>query len=184
MKWSYRNAKRRLCHAARGMIHTFRKHIRHAPMDFDGEHRINAPRAKVWQALNDPVILAACIPGCEKLEATRPGAYAATVALRVGALAARFSGLLTLDDVVEAQSYTLKGQGQGGVAGFVAGSAQVALIDDGDGTLLRWKAAGEIGGRLASVGGRLLHGFAAKAAGDFFSRLNDNLGSQPDCGSP
>lgn len=153
-------------------------------MDFDGEHRIAAPRAQVWQALNDPQLLAACIPGCEKLDAIGPGAYIATVAIRVGALAARFSGQLTLDDVVEAQAYTLKGQGQGGVAGFVSGSARVTLEDDGAATLLRWKAAGEIGGRLASVGGRLLHGFAVKTANQFFSRLNANLGSQPDCGSP
>jgi len=152
-------------------------------MDFDGEHRIDASRLRVWQALNDPVLLAACIPGCEKLDATGPGAYTATVALKVGALAARFTGLLTLTDVVEAQSYTLKGQGQGGVAGFVGGSAHVALVDDGEATLLRWKAAGEIGGRLASVGGRLLHGFAVKTANDFFSRLNAELGSQPDCSS-
>lgn len=152
-------------------------------MDFDGEHRIGAPRAKVWQALNDPALLAACIPGCEKLEATGPDAYTATLAFKVGALAARFSGVLTLTDVIEAQSYTLKGQGQGGVAGFVSGSAHVTLTDDGDATLLRWKAAGELGGRLASVGGRLLHGFAVKTANEFFLRLNTNLGSQPDCSS-
>lgn len=152
-------------------------------MDFDGEHRINAPRTQVWQALNDPVLLAACIPGCETLDPTGPGAYMATVAIRVGALAARFNGKLTLEDVVEAQSYTLKGQGQGGVAGFVAGSAKVELAEDGEATLLRWKAAGEIGGRLASVGGRLLHGFAAKTANEFFLRLNNKLGSQPDCSS-
>lgn len=152
-------------------------------MDFDGEHRIAAPRAVVWQALNDPRLLAACIPGCERLDATGPGTYMATMAIRIGALAARFSGQLTLDDVVEAQAYTLKGQGQGGVAGFVSGSARVTLEDDGDATLLRWKAAGEIGGRLASVGGRLLHGFAVKTANQFFSRLNMNLGSQPDCSS-
>ncbi|WP_096701859.1 carbon monoxide dehydrogenase subunit G [Magnetospirillum sp. 15-1] len=152
-------------------------------MDFDGEHRIDAPRLRVWQALNDPALLTACIPGCEKLDPTGSGTYTATVALRVGALAARFSGILTLTDVVEARSYTLKGQGQGGVAGFVAGSALVALEDDGEATVLRWKAAGEIGGRLASVGGRLLHGFAVKTANEFFSRLNTKLGSQPDCGS-
>ncbi len=152
-------------------------------MDFDGEHRIDAPRLRVWQALNDPALLTACIPGCEKLDPTGPGAYTATVALRVGALAARFSGVLTLTDVVEARSYTLKGQGQGGVAGFVSGSALVALEDDGEATVLRWKAAGEIGGRLASVGGRLLHGFAVKTANEFFSRLNTKLGSQPDCSS-
>lgn len=150
-------------------------------MDFDGEHRIAAPREEVWRALNDPALLAACIPGCDRLEVEGENAYVASVSIKVGALAARFSGRLTLEDVAEAQSYTLKGQGQGGVAGFVGGSARVTLEDDGDATLLRWTAAGEIGGRLASVGGRLLHGFAVKTASEFFSRLNAKLGSQPDC---
>lgn len=150
-------------------------------MDFDGEHRIEATRAQVWRALNDPVVLAACIPGCEKLELTGANTYGATLAIRIGALSARFSGVLTLEDVIEAEAYTLKGQGQGGVAGFVGGSARVTLADDGLATWLRWKAAGEIGGRLASVGGRLVHGFATKTAAEFFRRLNDQLGSKPDC---
>ena len=153
-------------------------------MDFDGEHRIEAPRARVWSALNDPAVLAACIPGCEKLELTAPATYAATVAISIGALKARFSGTLTLEEVIEAEAYTLKGQGQGGVAGFVSGSARVVLADLGEATLLRWTAAGEIGGRLASVGGRLVHGFASKTAVTFFLRLNDKLGCPPDCADP
>lgn len=150
-------------------------------MEFDGEQRIEACRADVWLALNDPRILAACIPGCERLDLTAPSTYAATVAVSIGALKARFSGTLTLDDVIEAEAYTLKGQGQGGVAGFVSGMARVLLVDDGAATLLRWTAAGEIGGRLASVGGRLIHGFASKTADAFFQRLNARLGSPPDC---
>lgn len=150
-------------------------------MDFDGEHRILARRAVVWQALNDPTVLAGCIPGCERLELTGPSGYAATVVVKIAGMSARFAGTLTLEDVVEAEAYTLKGQGQGGVAGFVGGSARVVLSDDGDATLLRWTASGQIGGKLASVGGRLLHGFAAKTAGSFFRALNDRLGSQPDC---
>lgn len=150
-------------------------------MDFDGEHRIDAPRAEVWRALNDTQILAACIPGCERLDLTAPATFAAVVAVSIGALKARFSGNLSLEDVVEAEAYTLKGQGQGGVAGFISGSARVLLMDDGQATVLRWTAAGEIGGRLASVGGRLLHGVAVKTAATFFQKLNDKLGSQPDC---
>jgi len=151
-------------------------------MDFDGEHRIEAPRPAVWLALNDPALLAACIPGCERLDMTAPRTYGATVAIRVGVLAARFAGSLTLEDVIEAEAYTLKGQGQGGVAGFVSGSARVTLtdVDGGTATLLRWTAAGQIGGRLASVGGRLLHGFATKTAQEFFLRFSRTLGSQPD----
>ncbi|TAN73904.1 MAG: carbon monoxide dehydrogenase, partial [Magnetospirillum sp.] len=82
-------------------------------MDFDGEHRIEAPRAAVWQALNDARILAGCIPGCERLDLTAPATYIATVAVSIGAIKARFAGTLTLEDVIETEAYTLKGQGQG-----------------------------------------------------------------------
>ncbi|CAA7616234.1 CoxG family protein [Magnetospirillum sp. SS-4] len=150
-------------------------------MEFDGEHRIGAPREKVWRALNDPAVLAGCIPGCESLERTGTASYAATVAVRIAGLSARFSGSLSLEDVIEAEAYTLRGQGQGGVAGFVGGSARVVLADDGAATVLRWTASGQIGGKLASVGGRLLHGFAARTAESFFRNLNNSLGCQPDC---
>ncbi len=144
-------------------------------MEFDGETRINAPVAEVWRALNDPVHLAACIPGCERFVATGDGGFAALVAVRVGSLSARFGGTVTLADVVEAESYTLIGQGQGGVAGFVRGQAAVNLADEAGGTVVRWTAKAELGGRLASVGGRLLHGFAAKTAAEFFRRVAERL---------
>jgi uncharacterized protein len=144
-------------------------------MEIEGEQRIQAPRLAVWRALNDPAVLAACIPGCERFEATAEGAFAATLALRIGSLAARFSGTVSLSEVAEAEAYTLNGQGQGGVAGFARGSARVELSDDGAATLLRWSAKAEIGGRLASVGGRLIHGYATKTAGEFFGRLGLRL---------
>lgn len=146
-------------------------------MDFDGETRIAASPAAVWQALNDPAQLAACIPGCERFESMGEAGFSATVAVRLGSLAARFGGTVMLSEVVEAQRYTLTGQGQGGVAGFVRGRAEVTLAEDGADTVLRWVAKAELGGRLASVGGRLLHGVATKTAGEFFRRLAERLGA-------
>ncbi|MGE5506577.1 MAG: CoxG family protein [Actinomycetota bacterium] len=144
-------------------------------MDLDGEHRISAPADAVWRAVNDPAVLAACIPGCESCTDQGGGRFAATVAVRVGSLAARFSGTVQIEDADAGRSYTLAGQGQGGVAGFVRGRAQVTMDEDDGGTVLRWQARAEIGGRLASVGGRLLHGFAKKTAAEFFDRLGKRL---------
>jgi len=140
-------------------------------MDFGGEHLVLAPRTRVWRALNDPVSLAGCLPGCERFEATGENAFAATVAVRVGSLAARFSGTLVVSDIVDGRSCTLTGRGQGGVAGFAGGSARVSLEDAADGTLLRYAIAAEIGGKLASVGGRLIGAFAAATADRFFARM-------------
>jgi carbon monoxide dehydrogenase subunit G len=138
-------------------------------MDISGEYRIPAPRQKVWEALNDPAVLRASIPGCEELEAVSPTEYAAKVKAKVGAVSARFGGKVTLSDIVAPESYTISGQGQGGVAGFAKGSARVTLTEDGAETILRYDAKADVGGKIAAVGSRLIQGVATKTADDFFT---------------
>lgn len=139
-------------------------------MDITGEYRILAPRQTVWEALNNPDVLRASIPGCEELQAVSPTEYAAKVKAKVGAVQAKFGGKVTLSDIVPPESYTISGQGQGGVAGFAKGSARVTLTEDGGGaTILRYDAKADVGGKIAAVGSRLIQGVAAKTADDFFT---------------
>src|SRR3972149_4523948 len=100
-----------------------------------GEQRIGAPHPVVWAALNDPEILRQSIPGCDQLVKDSDHGFAATVTARVGPVKATFKGKVTLTDIVPQRSYTLSGEGQGGVAGFGKGSAKVSLSDSGAGTL-------------------------------------------------
>ena len=100
-------------------------------MEMTGEQRIPAARVDVWRALNDPDILAKCIPGCESLEKTADNAFAAVVVAKVGPVKAKFKGSVTLSDIVEPESYTISGEGSGGVAGFAKGGADVRLAEDG-----------------------------------------------------
>jgi uncharacterized protein len=102
-------------------------------MDMSGERRIPAPRKMVWDALNDPEILKACIPGCEKLEALAENEMQAVAAVRIGPITARFNGKVHLSDIDEPNGYTISGEGQGGVAGVAKGGAKVNLADDGPG---------------------------------------------------
>ena len=102
-------------------------------MDMTGERRIPAPRQKVWEALNDPAILKASIPGCESLEKTSDHDIQATAAIKIGPIAARFTGKVQLLDLDPPNSYRIAGEGQGGVAGFAKGGATVRLADDGAG---------------------------------------------------
>jgi uncharacterized protein len=144
-------------------------------MDMTGERRIPAPRQKVWTALNDPQVLRACIPGCEKLERTGDHAFTATAAVKIGPIAARFNGKVDLLDIDEPNSYRIQGEGQGGVAGFAKGGATVRLADDGPFTLLTYEAKAQVGGKIAQLGARLIDATSKQMADQFFNRFTNEV---------
>ena len=139
-------------------------------MDMTGERRIAAPRQAVWDALNDTAILKACIPGCETLE--RDGNdMKATAAVKIGPIAARFTGKVQLTDLDPPNAYRIQGEGQGGVAGFAKGGADVRLADDGAGTLLTYDVKAQVGGKIAQLGARLIDATSKQMADLFFDRF-------------
>lgn len=142
-------------------------------MNLDGEQLIAAPMARVWDLINDPVVLAACIPGCETLTAQSDTEMTATVVLKVGPIKARFEGAVTLEDVVAPQSYRIRGEGRGGIAGFAKGQALVQLdpADAGAATRLLYNVQVDIGGKLAQLGSRMLVSTANKLTAQFFDTL-------------
>ncbi|MBN8507556.1 MAG: carbon monoxide dehydrogenase subunit G [Burkholderiales bacterium] len=144
-------------------------------MELQGERLISAPLDKTWAALNDPEVLKACITGCESLERTGDDSFGASLAVKVGPVSARFKGNLKLSNVVPPTSYTIHFDGQGGVAGFGKGSADVALTAEGAQTRLKYVAKAQVGGKLAQVGSRLVDAAAAKMADDFFSAFEARL---------
>jgi len=145
-------------------------------VEFSGEYRIPARQQQVWDALNDPAVLQACIVGCKQLEKTSDTEFVATVAAKVGPVSATFKGNVVLSDLDAPNGYTLTGQGQGGAAGFAKMAAQVALAEDQNETVLKYTAKAEIGGKLASVGSRLVQAVAKKNADDFFAAFARHLG--------
>jgi carbon monoxide dehydrogenase subunit G len=149
-------------------------------MDMSGEYRIPAPRETVWRALNDPDILKQCIPGCETVEKTSDTAFTARVAVAVGPVKAKFNGKVTLADLNSPESYTISGEGQGGVAGFGKGSASVRLEAEAPTqTVLRYTAQATVGGKLAQIGTRLVDATARKLADEFFGRFAALVGTPP-----
>jgi uncharacterized protein len=145
-------------------------------MEFSGEYRIPAKVQLVWEALNDPAALRTCIAGCKQLDKISDTEFSAIVSAKVGPVSATFRGNVVLSDLDPPHGYTLTGQGQGGAAGFARMSAQVALTAEGDQTLLKYVAKAEIGGKLASVGSRLVQVVAKKNADDFFAAFARQLG--------
>lgn len=147
-------------------------------MDMNGSERIEAPVQTVWQALNDPDILRQCIPGCETLEKTSDTEMTATVALKVGPVKARFQGTVQLLNLDPPHSYTISGEGKGGMVGFAKGGADVALAEDGpDATLLTYVVKAEVGGKIAQLGSRLIDSTAKKLAAQFFADFTQKVAS-------
>lgn len=145
-------------------------------MDFTGEYDIPASKQRVWDALNDPAALQASIAGCKQLDKISDTEFSAIVTTKVGPISATFRGSVQLSELDAPNGYTLTGQGQGGAAGFAKMTARVSLEENGGTTRLRYTAAADIGGKLASVGSRLVQTVAKKNADDFFTAFARQLG--------
>ena len=142
----------------------------------EGEERIEAPIEKVWAALNDVETLKAAIPGCESLEKTSDTTMAATVTLKIGPIKAKFNGEVELKNLKPPHSYTIQGEGKGGIAGFAKGGADVTLKEESPGvTILTYAAKADVGGKIAQLGSRLITSTSKKLAGEFFSTFGKSV---------
>lgn len=160
-------------------------------MRIENQRELPCSQALAWAALNDDAMLQACIPGCESLqrvsvsEAEGEGQgeslvqteqLQVVVMAAVGPVRARFKGQLTMEDVQAPQSYAMRFEGQGGVAGFGKGRAEVKLTPlDEQRCRLDYCAEVQIGGKLAQIGSRVVDAAANKIIGDFFARFEAEL---------
>ena len=147
-------------------------------MDMQGSRQLAVTQQQAWDALNDPSVLKTCIPGCDKVEATGDNQYAIAMALKIGPVSAKFSGKITLSDINPPASYKLSFDGQGGVAGFGKGSAEVTLTPNDQGCDLSYTVHASVGGKIAQLGQRLIDGAAKSMAEDFFKRFDAEMQRQ------
>jgi enoyl-CoA hydratase/carnithine racemase/carbon monoxide dehydrogenase subunit G len=145
-------------------------------MEMQGEATVPVSRQRVWDALNNPDVLMASIPGCESMEGTPETGFTATVVSKVGPIKARFVGKVTLSNVVAPKSYTLTGEGSGGAAGFAKADIDVALDSvEADVTRLKYVVRANVGGKLAQLGSRMIDAAARKSADDFFEAFKSEV---------
>jgi len=147
------------------------------------EQAIAAPRQRVWEALNDPQILRASIPGCQSLDKEADDRFTATVVVKAGPIGARFKGAVSLTELDPPSGYTLNFQGSGGIAGSVTGSAKLRLREDGGGTLISYEVDAQVGGRMTQLGGPIIDATAKQLAGKFFSRFGEIVSGAKPAGS-
>ncbi|HAF13897.1 MAG TPA: carbon monoxide dehydrogenase [Blastocatellia bacterium] len=139
-------------------------------MKIEGTHHLNAPRDRVYQSLIDPDVLQRCIPGCERLERTAENSYSATIRAGVGAIKGVFTGTVRLEDMRPPEHYRIVVEGKG-APGFLKGSGDLDLEEEGEGTLIKYRGDLQLGGTIASVGQRMIQGTAKMMASQFFTAL-------------
>lgn len=144
-------------------------------MEMTGEQLIALPQAATWDALHDPAILKDCVPGCESITRVADNQYDVLMTAKVGPVSAKFKGRMTVTDADPPRAYTLAFEGQGGVAGFAKGEANISLSPQGPGTRLAYTAKATVGGKLAQIGARLIDGVARQLAQKFFESFNKRV---------
>jgi carbon monoxide dehydrogenase subunit G len=142
-------------------------------MDLSGSRLIPAPLAAVRAGLQDPEALKACIPGCESLKRTGEGAYAGTVATKVGPIRAALVGTLTV--VETADGWRLAAEGADAAAGSGRGTGTVSLESAEGGTLLTYEGSAEVEGKIGQLGSRLLSGVTRQSIEGFLAAFSERV---------
>ncbi|HHJ07071.1 MAG TPA: carbon monoxide dehydrogenase [Anaerolineae bacterium] len=144
-------------------------------MKLAGEYIFNGTREEVWNLVRDPEVLATALPGTQDLQKISDTEYAGKMNIRVGPVSGVFSGKVIVSDEAPPESYSLAVEGRG-AAGHGKGSGQVQLIDRGDGTtLMKYSGDLQVGGKMASVGQRLLDSVSRSMTRQGLETLNKAL---------
>ena len=143
-------------------------------MKIQGEQRLTAARQKVWDALLDPEVLAATLPGCEALEPIGPDEYKMKMKLAMASVQGLFDGSVKLTDQKPPESYSLAVKVSGKI-GFVNGAGRFDLAEEGEATLVRYSGDVKVGGMIAAVGQRLMDMTAKMMIKKFFASLSEVL---------
>lgn len=139
-------------------------------MKIEGTLKFDAPRDRIFAALTDPAVLQKCIPGCEQMEKTGDNQYNAKLTAGVGPVKGVFTATVSLQDIVAPEHYKLVVEGKG-QPGFVKGSGELNLKDEGITTEIQYTGDINVGGLIASVGQRMIQSTATMLAGRFFKSL-------------
>lgn len=137
-------------------------------MKIEGAQIISASREKVYQTILQPSVLAAALPGCEKLEPQPDGSYHTELKIGIGAVRGSYHGRVEIHDLVASERFRMKVEGQG-TGGFMEGDGVLSFADaEGGGTEIRYSGNVEVGGIIASVGQRMIQAAARQIINQFF----------------
>lgn len=144
-------------------------------MKIEGEYMFKGTREQVWEVVRDPEVLATALPGTQSLEQVSENEFQGEMHVRIGPVAGLFSGRVVISDEVPPESLTMTVEGSG-KPGFIKGTGSVQLISqEADKTLMQYQGDMQIGGRLASVGQRMMESVSKSLLKQGLDSLNQAL---------
>lgn len=153
-------------------------------MNITGEHRVAAPPERVWRAMHDADILRVCVPGCEDVQSVAEDHFAGRLMTRIGTVSTAFTGHLMVSEQKFPIGWQISAHAESPSAGWADGTATIRLSPVSGGTVVAYRLRVDPGGRLASVGDRLLRGVVMRMAAEFFNRLTENVMPEPSWAEP
>jgi len=140
-----------------------------------GEYIFDGPREEVWEIVRDPEVLASALPGTQSLEQVGESEYEGKMNVRIGPVAGVFAGKIIVSDEVPPETCTLEVEGKG-APGFAKGTGHISLVEEEDGrTLLLYEGDMQVGGKIASVGQRLIDSASKSMIAQGLESLNNAL---------
>lgn len=144
-------------------------------MKLEGSYKLSASRSSVWAKMLDHTVLAASLPGCEKLEPQPDGSYKTEIKVGIGAVKGTYHGRVEIHDIAGQERFRMKVEGQG-TGGFLKGEGTLDFIDaDGGGTLINYSGDVQVGGIIASVGQRMIQAAARQIISQFFQEFTKRV---------
>ena len=143
-------------------------------LDLKGEEKFDADIQRMWTMLNDPVVLARCIPGCKSMTETAPDHYKIELNLKVASVGGTMEGAISLSDKTPPSRCRIQVEGSG-TLGTGKGQAVFELREEGGQVVMKYEGDGDVGGPVAGVGQRILKGVAKHLIGKFFTALRGEV---------
>ncbi len=139
-------------------------------MKISGSQTLPFPIEKSYAMMQDPVVLARAIPGCEGLEKIGDGEYRMKMKMALASFSGAFEGKVRITDQNPPQSFRLVVEGSGKL-GFVKGDGLLKLTANAEETEVSYEGDAQVGGTLAAVGQRLIDGSSKMMIKRFFDKL-------------
>ena len=144
-------------------------------MKLEGEYTFDGPKEEVWKLIRDPDVLSSALPGTQSLDQVNENEYQGVMNIRIGPVGGEFSGKIIVSNEIPPNSCTLTVEGKG-KPGFVNGTGDIQLIEQGaDQTLMKYTGEVQIGGRLASVGQRMIETASKSIISQGLTTMNQAL---------
>ena len=146
-------------------------------MKISGKYTVPVPQESAYALLQDPVLLAKCMPGCEALDRVADGEYAMRLKMVLASVSGLFDGKVRIADTNPPSSFRLIVEGTGKI-GFMKGDGLLNLSASGDSTEVQFYGDVQVGGTIAGVGQRLLDMTSKMMIKRFFDKFSSEVRTQ------